>query len=304
MYLQGATAGQVGERFGLSEMTVLKRLREHGVEIRKAGQGLEGSPKRRLDAEQSQEVARLYRDERMSSAHLAARFECSKSAILAALRRAGVEPTRRRLVSDETLQELGRRYEAGESPDVLAGEVGYGRGGLMAAFTSMGVKMRQPGKVPMTADEPRAAKALALWDDGMGFKRAAHKAGIDEKTLRRILHETHRDPSARRSGPGHPLWKGGRYVTEGGYVRVWMAEDDPLAKMRSERGYVLEHRLVMARELGRALTRDESVHHKNGVRDDNRAANLELWTGQHGNGVRHGDTQAHCPTCTCFVNGG
>jgi hypothetical protein len=62
-------------------------------------------------------------------------------------------------------------------------------------------------------------------------------------------------------------------TTEQGYRRVY-APEHPNAQAN---GTILEHVLVMSRHLDRPLRKGENVHHKNGVRDDNRLENLELW---------------------------
>lgn len=93
-----------------------------------------------------------------------------------------------------------------------------------------------------------------------------------------------------------------RFITGEGYARVIVDESDPYFMMGSlRRGAnsgrtVLEHRLVLARKLGRALLAHETVHHRNGNRLDNRPGNLELRVGRHGKGA----TEAHCLTCRCF----
>ncbi len=60
----------------------------------------------------------------------------------------------------------------------------------------------------------------------------------------------------------HPQWKGGRLLNSGGYISIKLNADDFFYSMVQKNGYVLEHRLVVAKALGRCLHRWEIVHHK------------------------------------------
>lgn len=51
-------------------------------------------------------------------------------------------------------------------------------------------------------------------------------------------------------------------------------------------GWIFEHRVVMEEMIGRYLLPHETVHHRNGVRDDNRPENLELWSSSQPPGQR------------------
>lgn len=92
-----------------------------------------------------------------------------------------------------------------------------------------------------------------------------------------------------KTGSKHPNWKGGRHTTKRGYVNVYAPEHP---NSRSD-GYVFEHTKVMSEHLDRPLLSEETVHHKNGIRDDNRIENLELWAKNHGCGSRVTDQIAY-----------
>ncbi len=84
------------------------------------------------------------------------------------------------------------------------------------------------------------------------------------------------------SGPSNGHWRGGRTRHKRGYMMVLSPGHPRADKAR----YVFEHVLVMEEMLGRYLLAGENVHHRNGVKDDNRPENLELWTRPQPAGIR------------------
>jgi hypothetical protein len=82
---------------------------------------------------------------------------------------------------------------------------------------------------------------------------------------------------------------GTKTIQKDGYVSITIERED------GYRGQIAEHRLVMEQRLGRPLQVGESVHHINGIRNDNRPENLELWIGSPRYGQRA--RQIKCPHC-------
>lgn len=77
-------------------------------------------------------------------------------------------------------------------------------------------------------------------------------------------------------GEQHPLWRGGKRKEANGYTDILLSSDSPFKPTAHSNGYIPEHRLVVAQHLSRLLQPWEIVHHKNGIKDDNRIENLEL----------------------------
>uniref|UniRef100_A0A6M3IY92 Putative homing endonuclease n=1 Tax=viral metagenome TaxID=1070528 RepID=A0A6M3IY92_9ZZZZ len=77
-------------------------------------------------------------------------------------------------------------------------------------------------------------------------------------------------------GSKNPNFKHAYIVNRSGYKMVRVYPEDPFYCMRTMNNYVLEHRIIMARHLNRALMSNEQVHHINNNKLDNSISNLEV----------------------------
>jgi hypothetical protein len=135
-----------------------------------------------------------------------------------------------------------------------------------------------------TAPKRRPNTVCQVCSSGMYRRPKDLREGRGRYCSRACRNRAHPLPDGRNLptmyGANNPAWKGG--VTykrpKGNYLgpRYVRCPADLLCMARSD-GYVMEHRLVMARRIGRPLLRSEVVNHINHDPRDNRPENLELY---------------------------
>jgi hypothetical protein len=109
---------------------------------------------------------------------------------------------------------------------------------------------------------------------------ALERRKIQSRNYNRLKRGTPIDLPLMRAlnGTGHLDKKGYVIICRMGHLNA-----------KNDRGRMFEHTFVMSQHLGRALRHGETVHHINGIRNDNRIENLELWSSSHPPGQRVSD---------------
>lgn len=241
-------------------------------------------PMRPLPQHLADEAIRLYVDERMPATKAAARVGIGTTTLYRALQSRGIERRNdRSTLTSEQVDVIVARYVAGERVAVLATEHNLCTGSIT------GMLRRRKVTRPHRASHNRVVldddAVVAEYKAGMSQSEIGRRRGVSQTPIARILRRAGVPlEEFRRVGERHPNWKGGRVKMPGGYVGILLSPDDPHISLMNGAGYALEHRVVMSRALGRIVERHETVHHINGVRDDNRLENLQLRQGQHGAG--------------------
>jgi len=147
-------------------------------------------------------------------------------------------------------------------------------------------------------DDATADQIVQEYEGGASLSKLAKQYGAGIMTIRATV--LRRGGVMRPQGTeglhwSHPVRRSDRHNWNGGRKRIngyWamLVDADDLAFPMAWSGpdpYVLEHRYVMAHQLGRPLTADESVHHIDGNRLNNTPENLQLRRRHHGMNSRY-----------------
>jgi hypothetical protein len=177
---------------------------------------------------------------------------------------------------------IATAYREGRSAISLAHEFGVSDGTILSVLQIQGVPRRSSGPQRRLPTEEQKAEIISRYNAGETAKAIGASLKVDPKTFQKWMIICNLEPR-KPQGEQHTNWKGGEHMREG-RKHILLKPGDPMYSMVNSISYVLEHRLILARKLGRPLTNKETVHHIDLNPQNNDPANLELRHGQHGAG--------------------
>ncbi|MDQ2876935.1 MAG: hypothetical protein M3Y33_19880 [Actinomycetota bacterium] len=280
LYRAGRTTYEIAERFGVSPTPVARALRRQGVELRPSGRrsAWADTPQNRAD------IIAAYRGGE-AIRKISGRLRIRPHTVIQVLDDGGVtrhHSGARPMFSDEIAADIESSYLAGAKLAEIAERHGTNHITIRNYLVRRGVPLRD---VSAFWTDERRAEAASRYQAGASQQQIADAMGCHQTAASRALRHAGVLPRAPMPrGEKHASWKGGRRIVSG-YVQVLLADEDRHLIKPMSNGYVLEHRLVMARHLGRPLLPDENVHHQR-ANDDNALEHLELWTSSQPSGRR------------------
>jgi transposase len=195
-----------------------------------------------------------------------------------------------RKITEEQERTVVSMHKTGATAQEIATTLAVHRNTIYQALWRNGLVKSRPGRLRAFTDE-QIQDMAQLYQSGWSQQAVADKYGT---TADMVCHYFRRAgiqcrPAGFQTGENHVGWVGGRITLSTGYVAVRIYPEDPYFSMAVQKAdgasYVLENRYVMAKKLGRPLRDDETVHHKDGNKQNNKEDNLQLRVGRHGKGA-------------------
>lgn len=281
-YKNGLSSIELAEEFNLHSSTIRAIVSRNGGKIRSISEA-----NCSLTIKEEEEIAIKY-SSGIPSTVLAKEYDVSVATILFSIKRRNIEimsmSDRNILLPDKKEIEIKNSYENGLEINELEKKFNVHIWTIRRILEKHGVRLRpRPRKFNPSIEEKN--DIVVKYINRFSMRKLAEEYNTWLGRIRDVLIENGVNiRTDDMTGENNSSWKGGRKISKHGYVHVWLSENDEFVAMKDANGYVLEHRLIMAKNLRRILEKYETVHHINGNRQDNRIENLQLRKGNHGQG--------------------
>jgi transposase-like protein len=286
-YRDGQSVRAIAAAYGATYTPVVNALKRHQVPRRTKTDYAWKPTQVSLE-----EVARLF-GEGLSVPNIARQVGTGNDVISRVLREMGINARyggSNRRFKGEQVTALAAEHAAGASLSDLARQYDCSVTVISKTLKRAGAEVRHQARGPRFWTPERIEWLREQHQAGRTQEDIAQELGYSQPLIGQKLRDfgiVQRIGQPR--GAASPAWKGGR-VTDKGYILVYVPDEDrALAGPTRGGGYMLEHRLVMARKLGRPLLPGEKPHHKNTIKTDNSPGNLELWLSSQPSGGRVAD---------------